>query len=136
MFAPHTDHLTLLKKLCADRERTVGNCVRMYQISPVCLWQESRSPNRPRTFGSFVQKTIIPNTTEIAGMMLRLQRYDLQGALHLHSLCLPTMLHHVACCNLYQGRSFPLKWKLPASFMDPRNPAYRNTLFPRLSTMS
>ncbi|KAL9983139.1 hypothetical protein ACROYT_G005271 [Oculina patagonica] len=37
----------------------------MHQISPVCLWQKSESPNRPQAFRSIVQETIIPNTTEI-----------------------------------------------------------------------
>ena len=51
----------------------------MYQISPVCFWQESKRSDRPQAFGSLVQKIIIPSTTEIAECrMLRLQRYDLQ----------------------------------------------------------
>jgi len=50
----------------------------MYQISPVCLWQESKSPNRPQAFGSPFKKPLFQTPQRLQRMMLRLQRYDLQ----------------------------------------------------------
>ena len=51
----------------------------MYQISPVCLWQESKSPNRPQAqLEASFKKTLFQTPQRLQRMMLRLQRYELQ----------------------------------------------------------
>lgn len=50
----------------------------MYQISPVCLWQEIKRSDRPQAFGSLVQKPLFQAPQRLQRVLLRLQRYDLQ----------------------------------------------------------
>ena len=48
----------------------------MYQISPVCLWQESKRSDRPQE--ALFKKSLFQAPQRLQRMMLRLQRYDLQ----------------------------------------------------------
>ena len=64
--------------LCPNNEGTVGNCVWMYQISLVCLWQESKRSDRPQALEALFKKPLFQAPQRLQRMMLRLQRYDLQ----------------------------------------------------------
>ena len=51
----------------------------MYQISPVCLWQEVKAQTDHKPLEALFKKPLFQAPQRLQRMMLRLQRYDLQA---------------------------------------------------------